>query len=293
MTGRKMRIVTIMARHGTSQYADAPAQIRELFVRQFQGVEHDMLIVDNALPIGHRESLSCGATLIGGGAIAREFSAWDSAIEFLGDDLLEYDFVNLATAAFRQLYVAYLDRFNSTMLGLVRGRAVAIGHIDYYNSPVALLGMSCQSWIRTSFVFLPPHELRLLGSLISVSVGDRFFSEDPLNPFLAEAPVSEGYRQNIIGWLTGEGTGQGTLWHSRFALSAQTLPLFQAKAVAIFNEQMLSNRLRAKGCSPVDATWLASQSNRLKPGEPLGAIPDWRVQLVARDADPAPRSIII
>jgi hypothetical protein len=176
------------------------------------------------------------------------------------------------------------------MLRLVQGRAVAVGHIDYYNSPVKILGISCQSWIRSSFVFLPPHELRLLESPVTISSGERFFSGNPESPFLAAAPLSEGYRQNILGWLTGEGTGQGTQWHSRFALSRETLPLFEAKALAIFNEQMLSNRLRAKGCATVDATWLATCADR---DETVEIIPDWRVQLTSRDVNPAPPSIVI
>src|SRR5258708_32087758 len=126
------------------------------------------------------------------------------------------------------------------MLGLLRGRAAAVGHIDYYNDPVIIgafsgkvgtgfpkenatsIGspeQSLRSWLRSSFVFLPPAELRLLGSLVSIDDPQSLFSGDPESPFRGDAPLSANYRQYIIGWLTGRGTGQGVEWHSRFSLT--------------------------------------------------------------------------
>ncbi|WP_399685199.1 hypothetical protein [Xenophilus sp.] len=282
-----MRIVTLLARHGTAKYAGAPQDIRALFKATLPDVRHEMLIADNALPVGHVETDASGATVIGASNAAWEFSAWDSAVTHLGDALDRFDFVHLATSAFRQLYVRYLDRFGSAMLGLVQGRAAAVGHIDYYGQPVSLLGVGCQSWLRTSYVFLPPAEVRLLGSFASVGDGSLFFSDDPTQPFLPEAPVSAEYRKNILGWLTGDGTDQGTEWHSRFVLDARTLPFFKQKALAIFNEQMLSNRLRAQGCVTVDATWLATvaASGAWPRGGPL---PPWQLQVSGRDTDAAP-----
>jgi hypothetical protein len=132
-------------------------------------------------------------------------------------------------------------------------------------------------------VFLPPNELVTLGSLVSVSERRVFFSGDPTQPFRPDAPVSEAYRRYVIDWLTGAGTGQGTAWHSRFVLTDETLPLFEAKALAIFNEHLLTIRLRRQGCAIADATWLATQAARRRPG-PL-AVPRWRDQLAGRDTD--------
>lgn len=288
-----MKIVTLLARHGVAKYTNAASDIDALFARRMPHADHETVIVDNAVPVGHWEPVSAGVTLIGGSNAAWEFSAWDSAVAFLGERLHAYDFVHLATSAFRQLYVAYLERFDARMLELVNGRAAAVGHIDYYNDPVTLLGQACQSWLRTSFVFLPPVEIDMLGSFVSVTDRERFFSGDPAAPFLVNAPISERYRQNILGWLTGDGTDQGTEWHSRFVLSAETLPFFESKAMAILNEQMLSNRLRARGCAAVDATWLATQAKSKKQKDWLGAIPNWRAQVTSRDVDAAPTSILL
>jgi hypothetical protein len=175
----------------------------------------------------------------------------------------------------------------------VRGRATAVGHIDFYNDAIVLCGRTMQSWLRSSCIFLPPTELRLLGSLVSVTDRDMLFSGDFAAPFRGHAPLSGAYRRNIVAWLTGEGTGQGTEWHSRFVLSQDTLQLFEDKTVAILNEQMLTARLQAQGCAIVDATWLATFAEQPYPdGRPLHTVPNWRIQVTGRDVDAAPASIL-
>jgi hypothetical protein len=293
-----MRIITLLARHGTATYGDAVAAIDAWFTRQMPDVAHDLLVVDNALPEHHRESLGPGRTLIGAPNTHWEFSAWERGLLHLGENMDRYDFIHLATSAFRTLYTGYLARFDTSMLGLIRGRAAAVGHIDYYNEPVTIGAFSAtvdtgvRSWLRSCFVFLPPLELRLLGSLVSINDPRRFFSGNPQCPFRSDAPLSPNYRQYIIGWLTGRGTGQGVEWHSRFELTKATLSRFEAKAMAILNEQMMSARLRAQGCALVDATWLAARRARHPEDEPLGAIPGWRWQVAQRDVDAAPKSLV-
>jgi len=287
-----MRIITLLARHGTATYGDAVEAIDGLFARQLPDVVHDLLIVDNALPEDRHDGLGPGRTLIGAPNTHWEFSAWDRGLSWLGARMDDYDFIHLATSAFRMLYTRYLDRFDARMLGLVHGRAVAVGHIDYYDEPVTIRGRSLRSWLRSSFVFLPPSELRLLGSLVGIDDPRSIFSGDPGSPFRDDAPLSPRYRHYITDWLTGPGTGQGVEWHSRFELTHATLSLFEAKAMAILNEQLLSSRLRGQGCAPIDATWLAAQGARLAKGESLGAIPGWRWQITERDVDAAPRHLI-
>jgi len=293
MSAPNPRVLTLLARHGTEKYRDTLPNLRTLFAQQMPEFRHDVVVIDNALGPDHTERLGPGVELIGGDNTAWEFSAWDRGVAHLGPRLDEFDFVHLATSAFRELYTSYLGRFDGDMLGLVAGRAAAVGHIDYFNAPVAFAGRHVQSWLRSSFVLLPPAELRLLGSLVSVTDRAALFSGDPAAPFRADAPLSAAYRQNILGWLTGEGTGQDAEWHSRFVLSERTLRFFEDKAVAILNEQMLTSRLRAQGCSIVDATWLAACAERSGPSaRPLRALPDWRVQVTSRDVDAAGAGIL-
>ncbi|MBZ5514896.1 MAG: hypothetical protein LAN62_08635 [Acidobacteriia bacterium] len=288
-----MRILTLLLRHGTAKYENAIDDIEAFFARQLPSVEWDLLVIDNTLPEGYEEVLPHKHVLIGGSNAQWEFSAWDNGIAHIGRRLAEYDLIHLATSAFATLYTRYLDRIGSEILQLILRRGAAVGHIDYYNEPIVIFGRQSQAWLRSSFVFLPPAELKMLGSLVSVADQAGLFTGNPTAPFRDDAPMSENYRQYILGWLTGDGTGQGVQWHSRFALSQDTLPWFQSKVLTILNEHMLSIRLRAQGCAMVDATWLATRAKTLPPaGQPLGPIPSWRKQITERDTDPAPSKVL-
>jgi hypothetical protein len=288
-----MRVLTLLVRHGTDRFPGAVDDVAALFARQLPEVEWDLIVIDNKLPVDHEQALGPQRILVGGSNAMREFSAWQNGLAFAGERLADYDFVNLATEAFRTLYMAYLDRFNTDMLRVVLGRGAAVGHIDYYNQPVLLFGRQSQAWLRTSFVFLPPAELKMLGSLVSVTDPDEIFSGNAEAPFLRDAPLSENYRSYLLGWLTGDGTGQGVEWHSRFTLSQDTLPQFQNKVVSILNEHMFSIRLRTQGCAMVDTTWLATRAGKsAHAGQPLGPIPGWRRQLTERDTAAVPSNLL-
>ena len=77
-----------------------------------------------------------GSLLIGGDNRSWEFSGFDRALDFLGAEVWSYYFVHFATSAFNTLYVAYLERFEPSLLEVVANRAVCVGHIDCYNEPV-------------------------------------------------------------------------------------------------------------------------------------------------------------
>ena len=276
-----MRVLTIFVRYGTEKYPDAERQADAIFRRQMPDVARTVLVVDNALPPGVAES-SPGRTVIGGDNSGREFTALDEGLRYLGRAIWAYDLVNVVTEAFNSLYVDYLARFSTPLLEAIRGRPAAVGHIDCYNEPVELLGFHTQHWIRSCFIFLPPAEVKLLGSFTTVRDGTPFFSGVPADPFRPEAPLDETYRKYITGWLTGQDIGQGVTWHSSFGLTPETLPTFQAKAIAIMNEQMLGVRLRAMGCRVVDVTWL---STLLAAGQSIRWRTPWREQLANRGLD--------
>ncbi len=283
-----MRVLSILVRYGTDRYASAIEDIGDMFSRQMPGIEHRTIVVDNALPASHRQATSERMLLIGGNNTAREFSGWDCGIAAAGPDLDRYDFIHLATSAFRMLYVRYLDLIDVQLLHALKGRAAALGHVDYYFEPVTLLTYRPQHWLRTTCVFLPPAELQTLGSLVSLGPEshDRFFSGDPAAPFRESAPLCHQYRTYILDWLTGKGTGQGVEWHSRFTLSQDSLHEFEDKALTILNEQMFGVRLRAQGCRTTDVTWAWSELDRN--GMLPKPLPPWRVQLSERAHDMVP-----
>lgn len=275
-----LRVLTLLARHGIEKYNDALPRLDAYYQSKMPDVARRLVIIDNAEPPDLACELTDSALMIGASNEAWEFSAWDAGMQRCSPELLRYDYVHLVTSAYWQLYTKYIDRIDADMLQAIRGRDVALGHIDAYNEPVELLGRSSQSWLRSSFIFVPTASLRRLGAITSLLDGAQWFSNDPEAPFLAEAPLDERFRANIIGWLTGSGTGQDTEWHSRFGLNDETLPFFKAKALAILNEHALSVRLRAQGTATVDATWLYSLLQQ-KSGQ-IGAIPHPREQLESR-----------
>jgi hypothetical protein len=278
-----IRVLTILSRFGTDKYPDAEREIGDIFKRQLPAVDRTVITVDNALPRDLVQERRDGF-LLGGDNRWREFSAFDRALDFVGSDIWSYDLVHLATSTFNTLYVAYLERFDASVLDAIVGRAVCMGHIDCYNEPIEILNYHSQHWIRSCFFFLPPTEAKALGRFVSVVDGEPFFSGNPDEPFRVDAPMSRSYRKYIREWLTGGDIGQGVEWHSSFALTRDTLPAFEQKAVQILNEQLLGIRLRALGCHLIDVTWLSTMLRHRKPID-ISWTTNWREQLANREDD--------
>jgi len=275
-----VRLLTILLRYGTTAYPLAETQLNELFERRMAGVERDLVIVDNAKPPEFAEHTP-GRTVAGGDNRFREFSGFDRGLAHVGSRIRRYDLVQFVTDAFHTLYVDYLDRFDTSLLSKIAGKPVAVGHVDCYNEPIQVLGVRSQHWIRSCYFFLPPAEAAALGSFVSVTEPQRFFSGDPAAPFRSDAPLSRRYQDYLIDWITGRDLGQGVEWHSGFALSAATLPAFEQKALSILNEHLLGIRLRAMGCRVIDVTWLSASLGR-HPDASIDWTADWRHQLAHR-----------
>jgi hypothetical protein len=276
-----MRVLTIFVRTGTTRYATAEQELAQLFQTQLPDVERHIVVVDTALPPCEAER-SRERVVIGGDNSSREFSAFDSGVAYVGDDIWDYDLVNLCTAAFRQLYWDYLERFRRDVLAAIVGRAVCLGHIDCYNHPIEVAGCLSQHWMRTSCIFLPPTELKVLGRLVSTRDRAEWFSGDPEAPFRADAPLSDGYKKLISDWLMGNDIGQGVKWHTRLTLDEENLPEFERKAMAILNEHLFGLRLRAAGCRTIDVTWVSGLLARQRTDTIDWSTPWWR-QLADRD----------
>ena len=81
-----MRLLTILARFGTEQYASAEGDLDNVFDRQMRSVQRSVIVVDNALP---REVVQeqRGRLLLGGDNRVFEFSAFDRALSYIGSDI--------------------------------------------------------------------------------------------------------------------------------------------------------------------------------------------------------------
>ncbi len=255
----RLRIATVLARHGRERYPDALAKLDDFYDRQLPDAVRTTVVVDNLLPRSELHVLGRDALLIGGDNAYWEFSAWDRGLAQLDRMRQSVDLVHLVTSAFDTLYTDFIWRFDEALLRAAASATAAVGHIDYYDEPVEIFGQESQHWIRSSFFFLTPAAVHALRSMVSFEQTDLLFSDDPTRPFCEKAPISTRFQQYILSWLTSEGTGQGVTWHSHFELNSETLRYFQQKATTIVNENMLSLRLRMLGYPVVDASWLASQ----------------------------------
>jgi hypothetical protein len=278
-----LRVLTILLRFGVDDYSEARQQLDRLFQERLPEVERHVLVVDNALPDNFRQVYT-DHTVIGGDNTAVEFSGFDCGVRFLGRAAYSYDLIHFATSAFNTLYVRYLELLDAAMLQAIAGLPVCLGHIDCYNEAVELSDCNSQSWARSCFFFLNPIELGILGSFVAERERHKFFSGDSAEPFLPEAPISARYRRYLLDWLTGQNIGQGVTWHSSFGLTAETLPIFERKALAIINEHLLSIRLRASGCRLIDMTWLSTML-RNGPATRIDWNTGWPRQLASRFRD--------
>lgn len=277
----RTRIATILVGHERPTILEALAKIDAFFEEKLPRAVRTTIVVDNGRPRVDHERLGDDRVLVGGDNSLREFSAWDRGIATLDRMRETPDFVHFATSAFDALYVGYLDAFAERMLDSARDARAVLGHVDYYDEPVTLFGHASQQWVRTSFFFVPFEAVRALRSVVSFERPEQVFGDDPKAPFLLDAPISKRLQDYIRSWLTGEGTGQGVVWHSRFDLDAKTLPLFRTKALAILNEHLLSVRLRELGYPVGDILWLAGQLAE-HPGEPIDWHRPWTEQIAER-----------
>ncbi|WP_246740920.1 hypothetical protein [Mesorhizobium sp. NZP2298] len=281
MHTQPLRVLTLLVRHGTEKYPTAWRDLRAMFAHQMPEVAHRMLVIDNSLPVGHCSDLDCGVELIGASNEDWEFSAWDCGINHTGAELHHYDLIHLATSAFAASTSDHLKLIDGGSLRSLLGLQGALGCIDSRREAFSIFGIRSQAWLRSSFILMHPRQLSSLGSLVSVGRNAPIFSGNPRQPFRDDAPISQGYQQFLLHWLTGDRAGKEVVWHSRFDLTPETLPFFESKARAILNEQMLTNRLLANGCALVDVPWLARKA-RTASTESENDIPDWRVQITFR-----------
>lgn len=255
----RLRIATVLVGHERASFLEAKAKIDAFFEAKLPTAIRTTVVVDNSRPRCELERLDAHSVIVGGDNSIREFSAWDRGLAYLDRTRQNPDLIHFATSAFDSLYTDYLDRFSSKLLAAAFQAKSVVGHVDYFDDEIKILGRDSQHWVRTSFFFVPTEGVDRLRSVVSFERPEELFSGDPKEPFRPDAPISKGLQDFIISWLTGAGTGQGVEWHSRFDLTSETLPLFEAKTVAILNEHMMSLRLRELGYPVADVSWLSGQ----------------------------------
>src|SRR5262245_53937620 len=114
-----MRIISLLARHGTARYGDAVEALDAWFAQRLPGCSRTLVIADNALPPEHELTRGPDRMLVGASNASWEFSAWDRAVSWLGPRLDDCDLVHLATSAFRRYEPHCLDLIDRSVLDLL------------------------------------------------------------------------------------------------------------------------------------------------------------------------------
>ncbi len=245
-----------------------PRALRRLLavLDRLRSVELSLLLVDNVREGDWRHEISGDVLQIGGDNSAWEFSAFDRGLEVLAEWRPETELVVLVTDAFQAYGEEYVDLIDDGVVESASRLGACVGWMDSFGFEECRIGeLAYDTWIRTSFVFLPPAALARVRPLAADLEPLNLFSGSPEAPFLPDARVSENLRQLLLEWLTTHELAQPRLaerWHSRFELTGETLAFFQAKVGSILREHLLSARLRAAGVPCYDYRCLRFLANQ-------------------------------
>lgn len=281
------QVMALMARHGAERYAGAEDSLLQLLSDLWPAHEVSLVVGDSASD-AKSNSLN-GFVSVPVSSQAWEFGTWDVLISEHAQrgKLKDNDLVVLATSAYRNNYTSYHELMDRSRVGRLVNRPFVVGHMDRYDEPVAAFGYEFQHWLRSSLVILPASALwRVAPITAELPKPEALFTEDPANPFRDDAYLSPNYRDYILHWLTGEGTGQGVRWENAQPLQSMGMDRFRAKCHAIFREHMLTRKFYALGLEVWDATYLATVCE----SESVDRAPSWRYQMAHRFRDAATSS---
>lgn len=251
---RKLNVLCLYLRYGLNDHPQGLSDLQDWYAGKMTGAQTTTWIIDNKLKTEvDGTDLVTGYRLLSGDNRQREFSAFQKIITEHRAEIEKYDVVHFVTSAFNTLFTGYLDYFQSEHLASIAHRPICLGHIDVYDEPVRLAGESSQSWIRTCFFFMSPETVYSIPSFVSFREEGQFF--DAEGDFRDTDELSENYKQNITGWLTGESI-QGVSWHN----TIPDVKSFAGKTLAILNEHMLAIQLRKAGIRLVDYYWMKEYS---------------------------------
>jgi len=264
-----MKLLSLFTRHGESAYPGAFERLIE-FYRNIGNLDYEVLLLDTTLPVGFCTNLSSNARLFGGDNSRREFSAWNTALEYLEDVLENYDLVNIVTSAFENEYRGFYSCINAEMLSYAASHPkLVLGHIDAIPKPVGFFEDFFQTWACSKFILFSPKVLKDLGSLSGPFEESDFFQDSVKNPFKNNGFLSEGFRKILYSWLVKsefmprQNYGPSTKVQDLITLRGQTLRTIQWHSAFELNESTLSKFLFVAenwGFHLVVFLWLSNRS---------------------------------
>lgn len=200
-----IRLTVVFVQYDRKKYSRALDRMIA-FLTGFEA-DYRIVIVDNAHPGTWMHQVCANIVQVGGDNSAWEFSAFDHGLDFLADSGRVSDVYGFATDAFLADGDEYLDLIDDDCLRYCLDLEACVGWIDSFGEDHTAFGLRYRDWMRTSLFFVPRKVLA--GRLPMTTPFDpaSIFGADSAAPFLESAPLSGGFRNCLLSWLTTEETG--------------------------------------------------------------------------------------
>ncbi len=239
------RLAVIYVEYNPDKYTGAFERVRKYLGSLKQG-RVAYVVVNNKDEGDGSRRIDDSTFYVQGDNVEREFSGWQKGVEFLRKNNIPFEVILFVNEAFEAVIPSYLGTHSVRWIVLKTHLfSSAVGAIDTAWEKIKINGKSTRAWINTNCFFIPRSLSEKLGSVVSVDNGtiDKYLPKNFPGTgeiFRSDAPLNDVYRDRVVNWLTER-------WHSRLDLDEENWPIFRAKAKAIFNEALLSARIRELG----------------------------------------------
>lgn len=257
-------LAVILAQYDRETYKDALPRLLAV-VDSLRSSDTTVVVVDNRDEGTWSHEVSGRLYHVGGDNSAWEFSAFDRGIEWAAGRGLDPDAYAFVTDAFMRYGDEYLDLIDDSVIDWCVQQEACVGWVDSFMESCTILGLTCDAWLRTSFVFLPKGAVERVSPIAAPLDDSLIFGATANEPFLADAPVSMNLRELILEWLTSNPATVrrgDDVWHSQFELNEETYTFFKDKTRALLREQLLSARIRDGGIPAYDYRFVRAYSQK-------------------------------
>ncbi|MBJ18136.1 MAG: hypothetical protein CL933_01815, partial [Deltaproteobacteria bacterium] len=247
-------LTAILSQYDRQRFAGAVEALVGI-LEAMETVDYRIIVVDNREERSGSSSITERLYHIGGDNSNREFSAFDRGLSFARSQGFHQEVFLLVTDAYMAYGKGFLELINQDVVQAAIKWQACIGWVDAFPHPVGYFGREYREWIRSSFVFVPAEHVSSIEPLAYPIPAESIFSGEPNQPFVDDSPISERLQRYLCEWLLERDETESELeegWHSKFKLTGETYPNFEAKVTAILREQLLSVRLREAGVPVFD-----------------------------------------
>lgn len=200
-------------------------------------------VIDNKREGSGSTQLAEDVFAVDGDNSAGEFTGWQRGIETIRSQGRRFGTFLFCNDAFLAPGESFLREYGSRALLYSVVLRAMVGRLDSHGEPLSLLGYEFTDWVCSNCFFLPESAVDRLQSVVSIRDEDldALLTPAPSSAvFRADGRIGEGYRTQILHWLTRR-------WHSRLEIGDETWDLLRLKVRAILNEALLTARVRELG----------------------------------------------